>query len=118
MEERKNMPNSPENIPLLTYAWVFLLSLWGGIASNIRKIRSGAIRFSFAELIGDVVISGFIGLITYYLCKYYAIDDILSAVFVGISSHMGTRAIYALEIAISEKLKIKLPEETNTKDEK
>lgn len=103
--------NSPEDIPLLTYLWVAVLSLWGGISSNIRKIKNGDIRFSISELIGDIVISGFIGLMTFFVCQYYNIDPMLQAVYVGISSHMGTRAIYAMEIAILNKLGIKLPKE-------
>jgi len=107
---------SPENVPLITYLWVMALSLWGGISSNIRKIRNGSIeRFSITELVGDIVISGGVGLLTYFVCDHYAVEGMLSAVFVGISSHMGTRAIYAMEIAIAERLKLKIPEENQTK---
>ena len=110
-DEELIMPyQSPDNVPLLTYLWVFLLSLWGGISSNIRKMKDGTLpRFSFSELIGDVVISGFIGLLTFFICEYYAVGQMLTAVFIGISAHMGTRAIYAMEMAISKRLKIEIP---------
>ena len=103
--------NSPENVPIVTYLWVLALALWGGVANNIRKVRMGLIRFSLAELIGDIVISGFIGVVTYFICDYYHVHDMLAAAFVGISAHMGTRAITAAETAIGERLKIKIPEE-------
>ena len=103
--------NSPENVPLITYLWVIALSLWAGIANNVRKIKAGAIRFSIAELIGDIVISGFIGVVTYFLCQYYKIDGMFTAALVGISAHMGTRAIYGFELLVAKKFGVKIPEE-------
>ena len=106
------MPHkSPETVPLITYVWVLLLSIWGGVASNIRKIRNGTIKhFSLSELIGDMVISGFIGVITYYICDYYELHQMLTAFAVGMSGHMGTRAIHLAEIAIGKRFGVKLEE--------
>ena len=51
---------------LLTYAWVLALSMWGGIVNYISKIKSGDIaRFNITELIGDIFVSGFTGLLTF-----------------------------------------------------
>ncbi|WP_201353804.1 phage holin family protein [Hydrogenimonas urashimensis] len=102
--------NSPENVPFVTYLWVLALSLWGGIASNIRKVRNGTVRFSISELVGDVVISGFIGLLTYFICEYYEVATMLTAVFVGISGHMGTKAIFAMETFITKRLRLETEE--------
>lgn len=90
--------NDPQNYPILTYIWVIVLSIWGGITHNIRKIRSGDLkRFSFSELIGDITLSGFIGVMTFWLCEYSKIDPMLQAVFIGIASHMGARALFPIE---------------------
>ncbi len=96
------MQNDPSNYPngysLITYVWVIMLAIWGGITHNIRKIRSGELhRFSMAEMIGDVTISGFIGVLTFWLCEYTKIDPLLGAVMIGVSSHMGARAILPME---------------------
>ena len=40
-----------------------------------------------------MVISGFIGLITYYFCVYSGFHEALTAALVGISAHQGTRGI-------------------------
>lgn len=91
----------PEKDPSMyaagTYAWVFALALLGGVASYTQKVKAGISRFNLTELIGDLVTSGFVGLLTFYFCESSAIDGPLQAVFVGISGHMGSRAIFMLE---------------------
>lgn len=88
----------PASYTLLTYGWVMLLAWWGGIASYLRKIRGGIIhRFSLVEFIGEMVISGFVGVLTFYLCESSGFSGTLTAAFVGISGHMGSRAIFAME---------------------
>lgn len=92
----------PEKDPLsygfLTYVWVFSLSVWGGVAGYIRKLKNGAmLRFSLSEIIGDVVISGFVGVLTFFICESAETPQLLSAALIGISSHMGSRAIFIFE---------------------
>ena len=89
---------------LLTYAWVLALSMWGGIVNYISKIKSGDIaRFNITELIGDIFVSGFTGLLTFWMCQAAGFDELLTAVFVGVSGHMGARMIGKLEQALSRK---------------
>ena len=88
----------PTNYPLLTYAWVALLSSWGGIVSWFRKRREGLTRsFNFMELVGELVTSAFAGLITFWLCEWSDIQPLLTAALVAISGHMGARAIFQIE---------------------
>lgn len=88
----------PTTYSTLTYLWVLGLATWGGVAGYIRKARRGAVvRFSVAELLGEIVISAFVGLITFYLCDASQIDPRLTAVMVAISGHMGSRAIFLFE---------------------
>jgi len=90
----------PLSYSLLTYAWVFCLSVFGGSAGYLRKLRSGLIaRFSITELAGEWVISAFVGVVTFYLCEWSAMPGVLSAALIGIASHMGSRAIFILETA-------------------
>lgn len=78
--------------------WVSILSLLGATTNYIRKIRAGKIeRFSISELVGDIVISFFLGVITFLLCKGAGFDEYLTAGLVGLVSHMGTRGIVMLE---------------------
>lgn len=89
---------SPENYTLLTYAWVFGLSAWGGFVSFLRKVKAGHARaWNFIELIGEIATSVFAGIVTFYLCEWSGFSQIATAAFVAIAGHMGTRAIFQLE---------------------
>lgn len=88
----------PLSYQWLTYAWVLFVSLWGGIANYVKRIRYGeTVNFSLAEFIGDITISGFVGLMTFFLCESAKINPMLSAAIIGVSAHMGSRALFMLE---------------------
>lgn len=100
---------------ILTYAWVIGLSTWGGLVNYISKIKSGQLaRFNLTELIGDICISGFTGLLTFWLCQTANFDELLTAVFVGISGHMGARMIGKIEHILSRKFPLVDLTETET----
>lgn len=103
----------PQNYSIITYLWVLGMAALGGISHNIKKIKSGELkRFSFSELLGDLVISGFLGIVTFFLCEYANFEQILTAAIVGISSHQGTRGIYFIEELIARRFKIDLHKDT------
>lgn len=77
--------------------WVFAISIFGGTASYLGKIRQNKEEWKFINLAMDIIISCFVGLITYYLCLYQEIHGAMQGAIVGISAHMGTRAIVILE---------------------
>ena len=106
VKKDNKMPNkSPENYDWVTYLWILIISLWGGTAHTIRKLRSGVIKhFSISEWIGDMVIAGFLGVMTFYICEYANIETPINAVLIGIASHQGTKGIIAMEKYISKKL--------------
>ena len=91
------------------YMWIIIyvsiLSFLGGITSYIRKKNNGTITgFSISAFIGDMFIAGFVGVVTYLLCKGVGLNELLTAGLVGISSHMGTKAIVFVEKFISKYL--------------
>jgi hypothetical protein len=89
---------SPENFTLLTYLWVFGLASLGGFVSFLRKVQEGNARaWNVAEFIGEISTSAFAGVMTFYLCEWSNFAPLATAAFVGISGHMGSRAIFTLE---------------------
>jgi hypothetical protein len=99
-----NTPPSDWNA-IFTLIWVMAISFWGGTVHTIRKIKDGTIaRFTLSEWVGDVVISGFIGVITYSLCRYSGFDEWLTAACIGISSHQGTRGLLFIERLIADRI--------------
>ena len=104
--ERSNMPEKDPNNTALFVEWLrqfmpylttFFLSTWGGVVNHITTLRSGRKKFQLKELIFDIVVSTFAGLITFYFCRSAGISETMSAVLIAISGPMGTRAIAGFE---------------------
>lgn len=88
----------PTHYSLITYAWVVGFAAFGGIVSFMRKRREGAVRtFNITELIGELVTSAFAGMVTFLLCEWSGVAPLLTAAFVGITGHMGSRALFMFE---------------------
>lgn len=88
----------PSNYSLITYAWVLMLSAVGGAVNFAHKLRTGTVRaINLTEFFGELMTSGFAGLLTFWLCEAADINKLISAVLIGISGHMGSRAIFKIE---------------------
>ena len=107
MDNPLNATKDVDSFTILTYAWVIFLSIWGGVVNYVNKVKAGtATRFNITELIGDIVTSGFVGVLTFWMCQASDIDPLLTAVMVGVAGHMGARAIAKLEGYIGEKMSL------------
>ena len=82
---------------IMPYISTFFLSTWGGVVNHITKLRNGKKKFQAKELVFDLVVSTFAGLITFYFCRAASVSETMSAVLIAISGHMGTRAIAGFE---------------------
>ena len=96
----------PESYDWVTYAWVILVSFWGGIARYMKRVSMGlAVKFSWPEFIADITTSGFVGLITFMICEWRGFDKMLSGAIIGISAHMGSRALFLIERLLIDVIK-------------
>ena len=103
---------NPENYQLLTYLWVIGLASWGGVVSVMRKMKDGRARaFNIMELVGEIFTSAFAGILTFWLCESAGFSGLVTAAFVGISGHMGSRAIGMMENYFSKKFDVEIPKE-------
>lgn len=100
-----DMPEKdPTTYSLLTYGWVLMLSLFGGVVHYIKKVRDNVTsRFNLSELVGDLLTSAFAGVITFYLCEAGEINKMATASLVGVSGHMGSRAIFIFETYLKKR---------------
>ncbi|WP_201595310.1 phage holin family protein [Psychrobacter vallis] len=91
------LDKDPTTYSLLTYMWVFLLAVTGGLVAFIRQLNRSRkplpLTEVFVRLIGELIISGFAGVLTFYLCEYWGFNQLLTAVLVAISGHLGGGAI-------------------------
>ena len=88
----------PTSYSFLTYGWVFGLAILGGVVSFMRKLQDGHTRaFNIVEFIGELVTSAFAGVLTFWMCEHASLSPLVTAAFVGVSGHMGSRAIFLVE---------------------
>lgn len=97
MPEKLTQSTSELVTQLITFAWVMGLSAWGGAIGYIHKIFQHKLKFSIWRFLGELSISAFVGVITFLLCDSADFGWETTAAFVGISGHMGARAIFVLE---------------------
>lgn len=97
------LDKDPTSYSVITYAWVFALAILGGVVSFMRKLQQGHVRaFNIIEFIGEIVTSAFAGVITFWLCENASLSPLVTAAFVGVSGHMGSRAIFMFEDWLSK----------------
>lgn len=95
----------PNNYNFITYAWMLFIACWGGVVNYISRLKKGVVKtFSFAELMGELTISAFSGVITYWICQSYEVEPLMTAVWVAISGHAGGRTVFVLEDFFNSKL--------------
>jgi hypothetical protein len=77
---------------------VFIVAAAGGFVAFYRKWKDGNARaFNFAELIGELVVSGLCGVFAYWTFNGLGVNQWLAAAGVGIVGHMGSRALFMVE---------------------
>jgi len=113
------MPHKdPTSYSIITYFWVTLLSAWGGVVSFLTKVKTGAARpFNLVEFVGEIATAAFSGLLAFWGCEAAGFDPLWTAVLVGISGHMGTRALYQIEILAQRKLGLADPTTETSHDQ-
>ena len=76
------------------YMWVPLLAAWGGAVSYLqRKRRSLGWKRFLGELMAEMFVSAFVGVMTYLMCASVGLNDMLVAALVGVSGHMSSKAL-------------------------
>jgi len=112
------LEKDPTSYSLITYGWVTLLAAWGGVVSFLSKVKAGAARpFNLVEFVGEVSTSAFSGLLTFWGCEAAGFEPLWTAVLVGISGHMGARALYEIELLVHRKLGLQEPVEEKSHDQ-
>ena len=89
---------SPLDYSIGQYGVILGVALLGGLVSWWAKVRKGEAKaWHISGLVGELCTSAFAGLLAFWLCEWAATPPLLTASLVGISGHMGTRAISAFE---------------------
>ena len=91
----------PDLATFVAYLWVGIWGAIGGLVNFYRKVQCGSTRWlNLNELVGEIATSAFVGIITGLLCDWAEAPLSLTFALVGITGHMGGRAIFWLESAV------------------
>lgn len=105
MQEHMEPLKDPTSYTWITYAWVLLLAILGGVVNYVRKIRSGQSPWNIVEFVGELATSALVGLTTFYLCEAANIAPLMTAALVGVTGHMGSRALYQFETSLRRRFR-------------
>jgi hypothetical protein len=98
---------TPESYSIITYLGVVVLAVWGGVVNYIQSTKNGRV-FRISELVGESAISGFVGVLTFYMCEAAELHGLVTAALIGISGHFGGRSIYIIENYLAQKIGVNL----------
>ncbi len=83
---------------LREYGFFMSVALLGGVVRWAAKLRAGELQaWSVHHLIGELATSALAGLLCFWVCEWAGAAPLLTAAMVGVSGHMGTRALSMLE---------------------
>lgn len=109
---------SPLSYTLYEYGAMLGIAMLGGLVRWYMAIRKGDMTtISLAALIGELCVSAFIGLITFWVCEAMGIQPLYTGAIVGVAGHMGARMLIMAERAgkriVEKRLGIDLSETDN-----
>lgn len=94
------MPTEPpeHSGPVSTFMLAIGIAIFGGLVRWIAMVKKGEVEgHRLMGLIGELATSAFAGMLAYWLCQWAGLSETLILPLVGMSGHMGTRAIAAIE---------------------
>ena len=102
------LDKDPTGYSLITYAWMIGLAIWGGVVRYYQRIKAGKDNFTWFTFAGEIIASGFFGVVTFYLAESAGLDQLVTAAMVGISGHMGACVNFYIRQFFQKKLGIKI----------
>ena len=104
----------PLNYSLGQYGAMLSIALLGGLVSWIGKVRRGDVgAWNIMQLVGELATSAFAGLLCFWICEAFGTPSLVTISLVGISGHMGTRAIIIFERWAAKRYGMTMPESTD-----
>ena len=85
---------TPWGYTLKEYGFVLGMALLGGVVEWYAKVRRGELNAgNITALVGELTTSALAGLLAFFVCEWLGVNQLLAAAVVGISGHMGARAL-------------------------
>ena len=95
----------PANWALGTWVLALSMAVGGGLINWYARIKRGHARaFNFIELVGEIFTSGLVGRGIFMLLSSWGQPAGACAAAAGVSGHMATRLLFAIDRAIERQI--------------
>ncbi len=97
--------NNMDEIPFISQIVVLFLGIAGAIINySRRRSRGGTMTKKIGMFIVDTATSGALSVIGFYGALGYGLNELMSIAIAGVLAHQGTRAMYIVELVVTEKI--------------
>lgn len=99
LKHATEIAKDPSSYSVVTYMWVLILSMWGGVVRMVLDINRGEKHWRqiIAFFVGEMCVSAFAGVMTFYFLESFEVRPLYTAVMTGIAGYMGGRAVSGFE---------------------
>ncbi len=95
----------PTTWTLATWMLGFAMAMFGGAINWLTRLRRGHTKiFNVVELAGEVLTSGFVGMLVFMALDSMGQPVGLCAAAAGVGGHMATRLLYSIERLIESRI--------------
>jgi hypothetical protein len=90
----------PLSYSLKEYGVMLGIAMLGGLVRWLLAVRRGDVSaWGLCALIGELCVSAFVGLLTFWTCEAMEVHPLLTVGAVGIGGHLGVRLLVVVERA-------------------
>lgn len=100
-----NLPSGGPEPSWFTFLTIVILAIWGGLVNYLSKLRNAAKVFSWCELLLELSISAFAGLMIGLMLFSFNVNIYMCLALAGISGHAGGRTMFYLDKYWTERIK-------------
>lgn len=100
-----NLPQGGGEPGWLTFVFAVVLAVWGGLINYLSRVRGSLSTFSWSELVFELVMSAFAGLIIGLIAFAFSVHPYMCLALAGISGHAGARTVFFLDKFWGNKIK-------------
>ncbi len=92
-----NLPGGGPEPGWFTFLTIVVLAIWGGLVNYLSRLRNAAKAFSWGELLLELSISAFAGLMIGLMLFSFDVNIYMCLALAGISGHAGGRTMFYLD---------------------
>lgn len=92
---------------VLAFAWIIGMTILGTVICVTSRVKfcsttneCATNKLKISRVIGELSVSGLIGIITYAACSSADFDPILTAAISGTLGHVGAHSLHCLELSL------------------